>query len=266
MQLIDIGVNLTNKRLRYDAAQIIEQAAKVGVRQMIVTGTSIDHSKIAIELCTEFPTQLYSTCGVHPHVAKDWNDDSLSEMESMLEQDCVRAVGETGLDFNRMFSPRQQQIDVFEQQLELAIARQKPVFLHQRDAFDSFYRLLREYRDRLPNAVAHCFTDDKKSLYALLDLDCHIGITGWICDERRGLELQKLVRDIPDNRLMLETDAPYLLPRDLPDKPSANLNLPAYLPHILQRVAQHRGNKPEDLAAAVLQTTQRFFAIEPDPG
>ena len=266
MQLIDIGVNLTNKRLRYDAEQIIEQAASVGVTQMIVTGTSIEHSRIAIELCAEFPGQLYSTCGVHPHDAKEWNEESRIAIESMLQQDCVRAVGETGLDFNRMFSPRQQQIDVFEQQLEMAIAHQKPLFLHQRDAFDSFHSLLKEYRDKLSNAVAHCFTDDKKALYALLDLDCHIGITGWICDERRGLELQKLVRDIPDQRLMLETDAPYLMPRDLPDKPSGNLNLPAYLPHILQRVARHMDRTPEDLAAAVLQTSRNFFAIDPPPG
>ncbi|MDJ0833314.1 MAG: TatD family hydrolase [Gammaproteobacteria bacterium] len=265
MQLIDIGVNLTNKRLRFDAAQVIEQAAGVGVRQMVVTGTSIEHSRLAIELCEEFPQHLYSTCGIHPHDAKDWDNDSLPAMQAMLEHDCVRAIGETGLDFNRMFSPKQQQIDVFQQQLELAAALQKPVFLHQREAFDSFHSLLREYRDRLPNAVAHCFTDDKKALYALLDLDCHIGITGWICDERRGLELQQLVRDIPDHRLMLETDAPYLLPRDLPHKVSGNLNLPAYLPHILQQVARHMDRSAEDLAAAVLHTSCQFFAIDPTP-
>ncbi len=265
MELIDIGVNLTNKRLRYDADQVVEGAARAGVSQMVVTGTSIEHSRIAIELCQQFPGQLYSTCGVHPHDAKDWNQDSIAEMESLLQHDCVRAIGETGLDFNRMFSPQQQQIDVFQQQLDFASSRDKPVFLHQRDAFDTFHSLLREYRDQLPNAVVHCFTDDKQVLYALLDLDCHIGITGWICDERRGLELQKLVRHIPDNRLMLETDAPYLLPRDLPNKARGNLNLPEYLPHILQRVAHHMNRAPDELAAAVLQTSRRFFSIDQPP-
>lgn len=261
MQLIDIGVNLTNKRLIANAGQILQQAQDAGVKQLIITGTSIRHSELAIELCERYPEQLYSTAGVHPHDAKEWNAETLSELNRMINHPCVRAVGETGLDFNRNFSPPDKQVEVFQQQMELACESKKPLFLHQRDAMDTFLSLLREYRHRLQNAVVHCFTDDKKALYSLLDLDCHIGITGWICDERRGQELQALVSDIPANRLMLETDAPYLLPRDLPQAPSDKTNHPRYLPHILHSVARHQGKDAQQLANEVLITTQTFFGI-----
>jgi len=261
MELIDIGVNLTNKRLRFKTATILEEARQNNVSHLIVTGTSLEHSRIAIELCGSFPDQLLCTAGVHPHDAKEWNEQSPEELTRLIEQPSVRAVGECGLDFNRNYSARDEQIDVFQQQLDIASKVQKPVFLHQRDAMDTFLSLLKEYRDQLNSVVVHCFTDDKRALYQLLDLDCHIGITGWICDERRGQELQSSVKDIPADRLMLETDAPYLLPRNLPQKPPNNTNYPKYLPHILNTVALHQGKDTESLATEVLLTTQRFFKL-----
>lgn len=261
MQLIDIGVNLTNKRLCSQLDKVLIQASNVGVDRIIVTGTSLESSQQAINLCQDYPNQLYCTSGVHPHDATAWDNDSTNTLEALLKHDCVKAVGETGLDFNRNFSPPEKQIEVFQHHLDIASRSQKPVFLHQRDAFDTFYALLKEFRPRLKNAVVHCFTDNKEALYAFLDLDCHIGITGWVCDERRGLELQSLVKDIPSNRLMLETDSPYLLPRDLPNKPSDKTNLPQYLPHILHTVAKHQGKAVEQLAQEVLISTERFFQI-----
>ena len=261
MKLIDIGVNLTNKRLRFEAEQVIQQASEVGVTHQIVTGTSLQHSQLAIQLCQQFPEQLYCTAGVHPHDAKEWQADSADQLRQLLDQSCVVAVGETGLDFNRNFSPRDQQIAVFQQQLEIACEYHKPVFLHQRDAMDTFTQLLGEYRHQLDHVVVHCFTDNRQALYALLELDCHIGITGWICDERRGQELQSLVKEIPTNRLMLETDAPYLLPRDLQPAPADKTNYPKYLPHILQAVAHHQNKDMQQLAHEVLTTTQEFFGI-----
>ncbi len=261
-EMIDIGVNLTNPRLMKRVDTVISEAAAEGVSTLIVTGTSVEESRQATELCQQYPDALYATCGVHPHDARHWQSDTLEQLKTIASHPSVKAIGETGLDFNRDFSPRPQQLSAFEQQLELAVQIKKPLFLHQRDAFDAFCSLLKEYRDRVPDAVAHCFTDNKKALYALLDLDCHIGITGWICDERRGLELRSLVRDIPPDRLMLETDAPYLLPRDLPEKPEGKLNLPKYLPHILQRVAQHQQKPVEQLAGEVLDTTRQFFGLD----
>lgn len=261
MQLIDIGVNLTNQQFENDIDDILLQAQEVGVTTFIITGTNIEHSHKAVQLCQLYPHNFYCTAGIHPHDAKQWDNESITQLEELLSNPCVRAVGETGLDFNRNFSTPEQQVDVFQHQLELAASCQKPAFLHQRDAFDTFYNLLREYRHKLSNAVAHCFTDNKQALYKLLDVDCHIGITGWICDAQRGQELRELVKHIPSNRLMLETDAPYLLPKDLQPKPKSRTNYPKYLPHILTSVAHYQQKQPFKLAEEVFGTTQSFFNL-----
>ena len=258
---IDIGVNLTNKSLARNLDAVIERAKAVGVMQMVVTGTNIEESQKAIELCEQYPEQLICTAGIHPHHASDWKPDTETILRQLAENDCVRAVGETGLDFNRNYSPREAQIEAFRQQLELAISIDKPIFAHQRDAHDEFIQILREYRNQLTNIVVHCFTDNKTALFDYLDLECHIGVTGWICDERRGDELARLVKFIPDNRLMAETDAPYLLPRDLAEKPKNRVNEPAYLPHIVKAIAHHQNREMEVVAAQCLKTSQLFFGI-----
>jgi len=261
MKLIDVGVNLTNKSLQKDLDGVMERARDAGVKQMVVTGTSIEESRQAVDLCNQYPDRLVSTCGVHPHHASDWNESSFDELKSMAQHDCVRAIGETGLDFNRSYSPHPAQEIVFQQQMELAVALKMPLFCHQRDAHKRFVEMLREYRDDISRLVVHCFTDTREALIDCLDLDCYIGITGWICDERRGLDLQKLVRLIPEDRLLLETDAPYLLPRSLDPKPSNRINEPAYLPHILESVAYHRNQSPEQLARQTLQNSRAFFGL-----
>jgi TatD DNase family protein len=170
-------------------------------------------------------------------------------------------VGECGLDYFRDFSPRDLQRRAFGWQLEIAAAAGKPVFLHQRDAHDDFVAILREHRARLAGGVAHCFTATEKERDAYLELGLHIGITGWICDERRGLHLRDVVRGIPADRLMLETDAPYLLPRDLKPAPRTRRNEPQHLPHVARAVAAARGQPLEALARAVADTTRQFFRI-----
>jgi TatD DNase family protein len=215
----------------------------------------------SIELCNRYPDRLVSTCGVHPHHAGDWNQNSFADFKEIAQQDCVRAIGETGLDFNRNYSPHPAQEFAFQQQMELAIALKMPLFCHQRDAHRRFVAMLREYRDEISRLVVHCFTDTREALIDYLDLDCFIGITGWICDERRGVELQKLVRLIPADRLLLESDAPYLLPRNLDPKPSSRINEPAYLPHILANVAQHQGKSIDLLARQSRQNSQAFFSL-----
>ncbi len=261
MELIDIGVNLTNKSLLRDLEAVMQRARDAGVNQMVVTGTTLAESMQAIELCIRYPDRLVSTCGVHPHHAGEWNQNSYSEFKEIAQQDCVRAIGETGLDFNRNYSPHPAQEFAFQQQMELAIALKMPLFCHQRDAHSRFVAMLREYRDEISRLVVHCFTDTREALIDYLDLDCFIGITGWICDERRGVELQKLVRLIPADRLLLESDAPYLLPRNLDPKPSSRINEPAYLPHILANVAQHQGKSIDLLARQSLQNSQAFFSL-----
>jgi TatD DNase family protein len=260
-QYIDIGVNLTNKSLMQNLGTVIKNANDAGVKQMVVTGTSVEDSSKAIQLCRQYPDNLLCTAGIHPHHASDWMENTATILGRLVENSCVRAIGETGLDFNRNFSPRDAQIKAFQQQLKLATTINKPVFAHQRDAHDIFIEILREYRNDLVNIVIHCFTDTRAALFDYLELDCHIGVTGWICDERRGTELAQLVKYIPNNRLMVETDAPYLLPRDLPDKPKNRVNQPLYLPHIVKSIARYQNRQVDLVAAECLKTSQLFFSI-----
>lgn len=259
--MIDIGVNLTNRSFDEDRAAVLERARAAGVSTMIVTGTDPQHSRAAWELSRSHPGTLFSTAGIHPHHASDCDAQALREIAALAGREGVVAVGECGLDFNRDYSPRKDQERAFEAQLELAAELGLPVFLHQRDAHRHFVEILARYRDRLADAVAHCFTGDREELAAYRDLDLHVGVTGWICDERRGQALRDSVVAVPQARLMLETDAPYLLPRDLQPRPRSRRNEPMYLPHICEAVAGLLGCRPEELAEATATTTRRFFRL-----
>jgi len=261
IELIDIGVNLTNKSLLADLDGVMQRSLDAGIVQMVVTGTSIDESRAAIDLCRRFPDRLLSTCGIHPHHASDWDEHSFHLMQIIAQQDCVRAIGETGLDFNRNFSTPTEQEVAFEHQMVLAEEQQLPLFCHQRDAHLRFVEMLRDYRDRLGRVVVHCFTDTREALIDYLDLDCYIGITGWICDERRGLDLRELVKLIPAERLLLETDAPYLLPRNLDPRPASRINEPAFLAHILGDVARCRTTDEARLGRETLLNSRTFFNL-----
>ena len=259
--LIDIGANLTSRSFEKDLPDVISRAQQAGISTMIVTGTNIEHSEQAAELTRQYPGVLYATAGVHPHHAKECDDKTLAQLESLAHQQGVVAIGECGLDFNRNFSPVDVQEKWFEAQLELASDLNLPVFLHQRDAHDRFIELLSRWRDKLPAAVAHCFTGNTEEVLAYNDLDLHIGVTGWICDERRGQPLQLAVPHIPENRLMIETDAPYLVPRDLAVKPKDRRNEPMYLPHICEAVARFRDQTPEAVAASSIQVSKKCFNL-----
>lgn len=165
------------------------------------------------------------------------------------------------LILNRDFSPRAQQEKAFTEQLALAVDLNMPVFLHQRDAHERFLPILKEYREQLPRAVVHCFTGSKKELYAYLDMDVYIGITGWICDERRGSNLHPLLKDIPLNRLMVVTDAPYLLPRTIRPKPKSRRNVPANLKYVLETVAQCLEQSPAEVTKQTALTARDFFDL-----
>ncbi|MCQ4248423.1 TatD family hydrolase [Pseudomonas stutzeri] len=266
MQLVDVGVNLTHPTFARDPRAVVDRAFAAGVAQMVLTGTSLTESEAALTLCRELDERrqrLFCTAGIHPHDANQWTSDSAAHLKQLLAEPEVRAVGECGLDFNRDLSPRPQQERVLEEHLELAIATGLPLFLHERDADQRLVEIIRPLRDRLSAAVVHCFTGEKRALYAYLDLDLHIGITGWICDERRGTHLHPLVREIPASRLMLESDAPYLLPRTLRPKPKGGQNEPAFLVEVLREVARHRGVSEAELAASSTACAQQFFGIAP---
>lgn len=259
--MIDIGVNLTNGQFDKDRHDVISRAKVSGISALVLTGTSLEESLAVADYAATEPGFCYATAGIHPHDAKTFDDRSLTALRALAARSEVVAIGECGLDYNRDFSPRPQQDAVFEAQLELAAELQLPVFMHCRDAHDRFLEILAPWRSRLPAAVLHCFTGSEAELRDCLALDLHIGITGWICDERRGRDLQQLVSLIPANRLMIETDSPYLLPRDLSPKPASRRNEPAYLPHIARRIAECRGEDPVALIAATTATSRAFFRI-----
>jgi TatD DNase family protein len=260
--LVDIGINLTHDSYDKDRDAVMARAAAAGVTQMVVTGASGSSSQKSHALARAHRGRLFATSGVHPHHATELDATLADKLEQLAREPEVVAVGECGLDYFRDFSPRDVQRAAFARQLEIAARVGKPVFLHQRDAHDDFVAILREHRSALAHgAVAHCFTGTAAELAAYLELGLAIGITGWINDERRGAHLLPLMRDIPAGRLMLETDGPYLLPRDLNPKPASRRNEPAYLPHIARAVARARGDSMEQLARATTDAARRFFGL-----
>src|SRR5580698_1522696 len=262
ISLIDIGSNLTHDSFASDRDAVIARALEAGVHRQIVTGADLTSSGQAADLAAALPAHLSSTAGVHPHHALSFDLSARARLCELLRLPQVAAAGECGLDYYRNFSPPEAQRAAFAAQLEIAAEAGKPVFLHQRDAHADFTAILREFRGRLAGGVAHCFTAGRTELEDYLALDLHIGVTGWVNDERRGAQLRAAVPHIPGDRLMLETDAPYLLPRDLLPAPKSRRNEPSHLPHIARTVAQLRGESLETLAASTTRNAERFFGLD----
>lgn len=263
---IDIAVNLLGSALEPDIATIVKAAAEQGVSPLIVIGSDLTESAAAIELCQQYPKQLYCTAGVHPHHASSWNKQSSSLQADLCQTPQVVAVGECGLDYNRDFSPRLAQRQAFSAQLALAVDLQLPVLMHEREADEDFIAILREYRPQLAGALLHCFTGTHSQMEAYIDLDLHLGITGWVCDERRGQELAQLVPFIPQNRILIETDSPYLLPRSMRPKPKSNKNKPEYLPYIAEYIANLRGENTAEFAKCCYENSFAFFNLSRENG
>jgi TatD DNase family protein len=260
--LVDIGLNLAHDSFDHDRDHVVDAAVQAGVEHMVITGSTLESTRSAIELVRSAPTRFRATAGIHPHHAREFHAADVPELRQLLLAPEVGAAGECGLDYFRNFSPHSDQERVFRLQLELAVESGKPVFLHQRDAHDAFVAILGDYLPRLRGGVAHCFTGEARELDDYLAMGLSIGITGWICDERRGQHLRDLVQRIPLDRLMLETDAPYLLPRDLEPKPKTRRNEPRYLPHVLATVAHCRAEPPEQVAAATTRNALAFFGFD----
>ncbi|MDR0314259.1 MAG: TatD family hydrolase [Treponema sp.] len=262
MNLVDIGINLTHPSFDKDCKEVMQAAANAGVKILVITGTSVSASQKAhsfIEQNKNSPCKLFFTAGIHPHEASGCDNSAIEALHGMAGQGAI-AIGECGLDYCRDYSPRPVQRQCFEKQLELATELKLPLFLHEREAFADFKDMLKNAMQKVPGAVVHCFTGSETELEAYLDMGCHIGITGWICDERRGLHLANLVKKIPSNRLLIETDAPFLAPRDLPGK-KIHRNEPKYLPHIAQVIARYVNKDPAVLAEETYANSIRFFGI-----
>jgi len=259
--VIDIGANLADASFDPDRPDVLQRAWDAGVDHIVLTGSSAFSNRRAQELTSLAPARLSATAGLHPHHAEEWTAHLADSIRAMAAEGRIVAVGECGLDYFRDLSPRKAQRDAFAAQLEIAIEHHLPVFLHQRDAHVDFLPMLSEYRRSLVDCVVHCFTDTAAALDDYLALDCHIGITGWICDERRGQHLLHCVGDIPHDRLMIETDAPYLLPRTIRPKPKTRRNEPMHLGEIANTIATATGQEPAAVQASTNATARRFFRL-----
>jgi len=263
--VIDIGVNLTNKRFDNDRAELIARAKNSGVEQLLITGTNVDESRQALALCQEyrhqFPNTLFATAGVHPHDADGVTNDYLEQLTQLAKLPEIRAIGECGLDFNRNFSAPEQQLTVFKEQIKLAEELCMPLFLHQRDAFEPWFNELKPFIEKVPAMVAHCFTGNEYELKQCIEANMYVGITGWLCDERRGKVLQEIVKLIPLDRLLIETDAPYLTPRTIKPKPKSSRNEPSYLPYIVQKIASVTALDPSEIACQTSINARKVFNL-----
>ncbi|MDR1655913.1 MAG: TatD family hydrolase [Treponema sp.] len=280
MRLIDIGVNLMNSAFDRDREEQILKAKKAGVSPLIITGSSLEQSRAALEFARLHG--LYATAGVHPHNARYWNGESAALIRNMAlpggpaaGADAATAgavgLGECGLDYDRDYSPRAAQRRCFEEQVKLAAELKLPLFLHvrsspgDRGAWEDFLAILKKYRTDLAGMLVHCFTGSGGELEACLELDAYIGITGWVCDERRGSHLWPLLGRIPANRLLLETDAPYLLPPLLSPGGRRGRNESANLVYIAEFVAEKLGKTVETLAEETFKNTVEFFNLKARP-
>lgn len=262
---IDIGINLTNKQFQNDIDDVVQDALDADVSQMILTGTSVRNSEEAATIAKEYPGILYSTAGIHPHDAKSFDTQSISKMRNLLKHKHVVSVGECGLDFDRDFSPRNIQESCYKAQLELAIEVQKPLFLHERAAFTRFMEITKDYLPQLPKAVVHCFTGSLSEAKTYLDNGLYLGFTGAISDSKRFEHLKEVIQYVPLDRMMIETDAPFMLPKNVPNsllkKYHERRCEPAFLPFVAGTVAQFKGLSLNKVAEETTRNAKRFFSI-----
>ncbi len=257
---IDIGINLTNKQFYNEQEEIINRALDNGVEQMILTGTSVRGSKESAEIAEDYPEILFSTAGIHPHDAKSFNNESIHELRKLLKLEQVVSVGECGLDFDRDFSPRSIQEKCYRAQLELSIEVNKPLFLHERSAFKRFNEITDEYLSKLPKAVVHCFTGTLEEAKIYLDKGFYLGFTGAISDQGRFKHLEKVIKYVPLDRMMIETDAPFMLPKNMPRMQSRR-NEPSFLPFVAQTIANVKKISISEVADVTTEVAKSFFRI-----
>ncbi len=256
MGWVDCGVNLLSNQFP-DPARVLSNALPQ-VNRFVLISSDVAESEQAARWGSENPGCI-ATVGVHPHQADQTSANFTSRLRELATQNAVRAIGECGLDYNRNFSAPKRQRDVFAAQVALAVELQLPLYLHERDALIDQLAILNEHQGQLPPLFVHCFTQGQEALAAYQELDAYIGITGWVCDERRGEALQNAVPHIKADRLLLETDAPYLMPRTLRPKPKTRMNEPQWLPHIAATVARLRNTNIDTLASETTANALRLF-------
>ncbi len=260
--LIDIGVNLTNKKFADDIPAVLDSAWEYYLESMILTGTTLQGSTTSLDIVKQYDNpqklRLYSTAGIHPHYSSGYGYRAHQELTKLLKDPKVVAVGECGLDYNRMFCKKEIQLKCFHAHMKLAKECNKPLFLHERDAHDDFCEIIRNYQPA--KMVVHCYTGNRKQAEEYVQLGAYIGITGWICDQRRNADLLDALKSIPVERLMIETDAPFLLPHYDPVT-KITRNEPSYLSYVAKRLSQELQMPYDKLCEQLRINTKQFFQL-----
>ena len=252
--MFDIGANLTSSHFSDDLDSVLDESFEAGVKKICITSSNLQDVRNAKKI-TERNKNLYYSVGFHPHNAKDFKIEFLKDMSIYLDDPKAICLGEMGLDFNRNFSSREEQILCFESQLSLANSINKPLFLHQRDAHEEFLSILDNYKFN-QNLIVHCFTGNLSELEDYLKRDFYIGITGWVCDLKRGLDLRECINHIPQEKLLIETDSPYLSPRK-----KIRRNEPKFLIDVAEEVARLRQQTKESIVKSSYENSLNFFNL-----
>jgi len=260
-EIADIACNFTSKRFDNDLDEVIDRAIINNITKFGLICSQLSDLDKLLKIYNRYSKDMFFTIGVHPHHANEFNDEYLKNLKESINNNNPHAIGETGLDFFRNLSTYEEQVYAFEEQIKIAIDTNKPLFLHQRDSYDDFIKILRKYSSDINKAVVHCFTGTQKELEDYLELDCYIGVTGWICDAKRNVELRKTIKNIPLEKLMIETDCPYLIPKNLPEKPKNNRNEPNNLNHIVAEISALINIDEDILRDETFKNTLDFFTI-----
>jgi len=258
MKLFDSHCHLDDPAYDKDINEVIKRINKAGVAAIMIVGTSKRNSEKAVTIA-ESKSGFYASAGVHPHFAKKCSETTLHFLRNLAANPKIRAWGEIGLDFNRMYSPRQDQERWFIRQLEVADELNLPVIFHERDSGGRLLEIIKTHHKKGRKGVVHCFSGDKSELKQYLNLDFHIGITGILTIESRGAQLRDLVPAIPLERILIETDAPYLTPA--PQKNHTMRNEPAFVKSVLLKLAEVIQEDPEYLAAVIWENTCRLYNV-----
>ena len=259
MKLFDSHCHLDDKTYTRDLDKVIKRAQKAGVTRLMTIGVNGITSARAVELAESYP-DIYASVGVHPHDAGNCRESVIDDLLKLAENPKVRAWGEIGLDFNRMYSPRKDQEKWFRKQLETAVSLDLPMIFHERDSNGRFLEMLQNHTAQRLKGVVHCFSGDHKELEQYLDLGLHIGITGILTIKGRGNRLRKLADFIPADRLLVETDAPYLVPA--PEKNHCRRNEPAFVKLVMLKLAEIKEENPDQLAEIIWNNTCRLYGLE----
>ena len=252
--MFDIGANLTSSHFSKDLDVVLNDSLTAGVEKICITSSNLDDVKNAKKISEKYKN-LYYSVGFHPHNAKDFKIEFLKDMSVYLNDPKAICLGEMGLDFNRNFSSKEEQILCFESQLSLANSISKPLFLHQRDAHEEFLSVLDNHKLN-QKLIVHCFTGNLSELEEYLKRDFYIGITGWVCDLKRGKELRECINQIPEDKLLIETDSPYLSPRK-----KIRRNEPKFLIDVAEEVATLRNETKESIINSSYENSLNFFNL-----